>query len=196
MEEIGDANLMAATARGDDDAFAELVRRHQNLVFGTVSRMLGGQRAESEDVAQQIFIRVHRAASRYQPDAKFTTWLLTICRNCVFTHLKKQNRWKKEEPWKDEDGVETHPLDHQMDTLTGNAREHLLKQELEKVILAEIAELPEAQRMALVLRQYEQMDYEDIAQVLSATVPSVKSLLFRARETLRKALQSYLHATH
>lgn len=196
MEEPGDAELMAATARGDEDAFAELVRRHQHLVYGTVVRMLGNHRAEAEDVAQQIFIRVFKAAGRYQPEAKFTTWLLTICRNCVFTQLKKQGRWKKEEPWQDEEGEERHPLDHHADESAGNASENLLRRELEEAVQLAVGDLPESQRMALILRQYDQLDYEEIAKVLGTTVPSVKSLLFRARETLRKALQSYLHATH
>jgi RNA polymerase sigma-70 factor (ECF subfamily) len=196
MEETGDAELMAATARGDEDAFAQLVARHQHLVYGTVVRMLGMHRSEAEDVAQQIFIRVFKAAGRYQPEAKFTTWLLTICRNCVFTQLKKQGRWKKEEPWQDEEGKEVHPLDCQADVTVGNAGEHLLRQELEDAIQRAMSDLPESQRMALILRQYDQLDYEEIAKVLGTTVPSVKSLLFRARETLRKALHSYLHATH
>lgn len=196
MEETGDAELMSATARGDDQAFAELVRRHQHLVFGTVVRMLGNHRAEAEDVSQQIFIRVYKAAGRYQPEAKFTTWLLTICRNCVFTQLKKQGRWKKVEPWHDEEGEETHPLDHQIDHSTSDAGENLLKQEMEDTIQRALLQLPEAQRLALILRQYDQLDYEEIAKVMGTTVSSVKSLLFRARETLRKALHSYLHATN
>jgi len=196
MQDRGDAELMAATARGDEDAFAELVRRHQHLVYGTVVRMLGAHRSEAEDVSQQIFIRVFKAAGRYQPEAKFTTWLLTICRNCVFTQLKKQGRWKKEEAWEDEEGAEVHPLDHQSDTEAVNASDHLLRQELEQAVESAIQKLPENQRLALILRQYDQLDYEEIAKVLETTVPSVKSLLFRARETLRKALHSYLHATH
>src|SRR5438094_2165555 len=105
-EGIDDAALMAEVARGDTVAFERLVERHQALVIGTVGRMLGSN-SEVEDVAQQVFIRVWKGASRYRPTAKFTTWLLTITRNLVSmkpgaenailvtpsTFMKARRRW-------------------------------------------------------------------------------------------------------
>src|SRR5438128_9271223 len=90
-EEIDDAALMAEVARGDTIAFERLVERHQSLVIGTVGRMLG-HNSDIEDVAQQVFIRVWKSATRYTPTAKFTTWLLTITRNLVFNEARRRKR--------------------------------------------------------------------------------------------------------
>src|SRR5207249_9294730 len=88
-EGIDDAALMAEVARGDTVAFERLVERHQALEIGTVGRMLGSN-SEVEDVAQQVFIRVWKGASRYRPTAKFTTWLLTITRNLVVNQARRR----------------------------------------------------------------------------------------------------------
>jgi RNA polymerase sigma-70 factor (ECF subfamily) len=196
--EASDEELMARTGTGDDRAFALLVRRHQNLVYGTVAKMLGpDNRDTAEDVAQQIFVRVYRAAPRWKPQAKFTTWLLTVVRNCVFTEQKRisrrMSRLVHEAPSEDEEGGQ--PLDRHADHGVMSSDRQLLQREMEEAVNAAIAGLPETQRMALVLRQYEQLDYEEIAGALKTTVPAVKSLLFRARETLRAGLRRYLDAT-
>src|SRR5437763_15263347 len=93
MSEPGteDAALMAQVAHGDTSAFEQLVERHQTLVLGTVARMLGSN-SDVEDIAQQVFIRVWKSASRYVPRAKFTTWLLKITRNLVFNELRRAKR--------------------------------------------------------------------------------------------------------
>ena len=82
-EDTEDVRLMRLVARGDTVAFEKLIERHQSLVLGTVARMLGSN-SDVEDIAQQVFIRVWKSASRYVPRAKFTTWLLKITRNLVF----------------------------------------------------------------------------------------------------------------
>jgi RNA polymerase sigma-70 factor (ECF subfamily) len=196
--EASDEELMAGTGAGDDRAFAMLVRRHQNLVYGTVAKMLGPDgRDGAEDVAQQIFVRVYRAAPRWKPQAKFTTWLLTVVRNCVFTEQKKLSRRMSRmvhEPAPSEEGGET-SFDRHADQEMLSSDQQVMQREMEEAVNAAVAGLPEAQRMALVLRQYEQLDYEEIAAVLKTTVPAVKSLLFRARETLRASLQRHLDAT-
>lgn len=179
---------MRRTAAGDDDAFAVLVQRHENLVYGTVAKMLGGPGPDAEDLSQDIFIRVYKSAARYRPSAKFTTWLLTICRRRVFTYCKWRKRRRLFFPIKDENSAEPEPAD----VKTATSRDHLMQQELEDAVDRALAVLPENQRLAVVLRQYEQLDYEQIAKVLGVTLPSVKSLLFRARETLKKQLQQYL----
>lgn len=194
VHELTDEALMVRAGQGDDHAFALLVRRHQHLIHGTVARMIGTDSAEIEDVAQQVFVRAYRAAPRYQATAKFTTWLLTICRNCVFTHLKQRKRWRTE-PLERPDDEEGPGGPRFEDPAAGTSRDALMEKELQEALQAALGRLPEKQRMALVLRQYEQLDYEEIAAALQTSVPSVKSLLFRARETLREALQVYLGAT-
>src|SRR5216117_289951 len=90
-DDADDLRLMQLVGRGDTGAFEQLIERHQSLVIGTVARMLGSN-SDVEDIAQQVFIRVWKSASRYVPRAKFTTWLLKITRNLVFNELRRTKR--------------------------------------------------------------------------------------------------------
>jgi RNA polymerase sigma-70 factor (ECF subfamily) len=185
--EIDDAELMLRSGRGDTAAFEQLVERHQALVIGTVARMLGSN-SDTEDVAQQVFVRVWKSAARYAPTAKFTTWLLTITRNLVFNETRRRKR----HPGMALDA----PTADESLTLPDRTRlipdEALLERELELAIDRAIRLLPEKQRLAVVLRRFENKSYEEIAEVLDLSVPAVKSLLFRARSELRTALNRYL----
>jgi RNA polymerase sigma-70 factor (ECF subfamily) len=182
-----DFALMVRVAEGDHAAFRHLVERHQNAVIGTVAKMLGNA-AESEDIAQQVFLRIWRNAKRYRPDAKFTTYLFTITRNLVYNETRRRSRKKEVSSDEREENsnltVEASP-DRQPDA-------QLLQAELQRKVDEAIASLPETQRMAVVLRRYEQLSYEEIAVVLKLSVSAVKSLLFRARTSLREALSEYL----
>lgn len=182
-----DFALMESIGAGDHEAFRRLVERHQNAVIGTVAKMLGNA-SEAEDIAQQVFLRIWRNAKRYRPDAKFTTYLFTITRNLVFNESRRRSRKKEVSSDEREENsnqlVEASP-DRQPDA-------ELLQAELQQAVDDAISQLPEAQRMAVVLRRYEQLSYEEIAAVLNLSVSAVKSLLFRARTSLREALSGYL----
>lgn len=182
-----DHELMVRIADGDHRAFRQLVERHQNAIIGTVSKMLGNA-SDSEDIAQQVFIRVWKHAKRYKPDNKFTTYLYTITRNLVYNESRRRSRKRTVSTDQRED---EHHLQHPDDE---NAQPDaaLLDGELREAIDAAIASLPENQRLAVVLRRYDNLPYEEIAEVLKTSVPSVKSLLFRARTTLRDSLAKYL----
>ena len=182
-----DVRLMQLVSAGDMAAFEQLVERHQALVAGTVGRMLGDN-SEVEDVAQQVFLRVWKSASRYVPRAKFTTWLLKITRNLVFNELRRRRRHAVRPLQTEPEGEEMQLKDEQGQTPDAS----LLEGELRRAIDAAIAQLPETQRMAVVLRRYEELSYEQIAEVLEQSVPAVKSLLFRARTELRERLKAYL----
>ena len=183
---LDDAELMQRTASGDERAFEELIERYQMLVIGTVAKMLGDA-STAEDLAQQVFIRVWQAAPRYRATAKFTTWLMTITRNLVFNETRRRGRARLF-PMEHEDGT---PREiHDLRSVEPGHR--LQEKELQDAIERAIASLPEQQRLALILRRYEEMAYEEIAAVLETTVPSVKSLLFRAREELRSKLAKFL----
>ena len=186
-EDTEDVRLMRLVARGDTVAFEKLIERHQSLVIGTVARMLGSN-SDVEDIAQQVFIRVWKSASRYVPRAKFTTWLLKITRNLVFNELRRAKR-RAHAPLQPEANVEEMQL---KDESNPSPDASLLELELQEAIEKAIGELPETQRMALVLRRYEEFSYEQIADVLNLSVPAVKSVLFRARTELRVRLSSYL----
>ena len=184
-----DVALMGMVSAGDMRAFEELVERHQRAVIGTVAKMLGNA-SESEDIAQQVFVRVWKSAGRYEAQAKFTTWLFTITRNLVFNEVRRRQR--KPTVSVDEREETTHRTVEDLQAISPD--DEMLHTELEEAIDRAIQSLPEKQRMAVVLRRYEEMPYEEIAVVLEMSIPAVKSLLFRARTQLKEALQRYLEA--
>jgi len=173
---------------GDLEAFETLVARHQHSVVGTAAKMLGGA-ADAEDIGQQVFVRVWKHAGRYQPSAKFTTWLMTITRNLVFNELRRRRRSQQVSMDADEGDTIRHQF---VDEQAVAPSEEILDSELKEAIDAAIAGLPETQRLAIVLRRYEGMPYEEIAEVLKTSVPAVKSILFRARAELKARLKKYL----
>jgi len=187
-EDNEDVRLMRLVGSGDTQAFEELVERHQSLVAGTVARMLGSN-SEVEDIAQQVFIRVWKSAGRYTPRAKFTTWLLKITRNLVFNELRRTRR-RAQVPIQTESEAAEIPLKDETSPMPDAS---LLENELQEAIEKAITELPERQRMALILRRYEELNYEQIAEILDLSVPAVKSVLFRARTELRVRLSKYLN---
>ena len=187
-DDAEDIRLMRLVATGDTTAFESLVERHQTLVAGTVARMLGSN-SDVEDITQQVFIRVWRSASRYVARAKFTTWLLKITRNLVFNEMRRTKRHPHLPVQIDPAGEEL-PL---KDEITETPDASLLQDELQRAIETAITQLPDTQRMALILRRYEDLSYEQIAEILELSVPAVKSLLFRARTELRQRLQDYLN---
>ena len=178
---------MRLVAGGDTSAFEQLIERHQALVAGTVARMLGSN-ADVEDIAQQVFIRVWKSAGHYVARAKFTTWLLKITRNLVFNEMRRAKR-HPHVPVQIDPETEELPL---KDDVTATPDATLLQEELQRNIEKAITQLPDTQRMALILRRYEELSYEEIADVLELSVPAVKSLLFRARTELRERLKDYL----
>ncbi|QSR88738.1 RNA polymerase sigma factor [Methylacidiphilum caldifontis] len=180
-----DSKLMELTAQGDDEAYALLVQRHYQAIFGAAVKMLK-DRYLAEELTQKVFLQAYRAASRYEPRAKLRTWLYTILRRLVLNQFRKkeiQSSSLVTENGEDRD-ITTYqsalsPLDH------------LMKQEQMEWIERIIDELPPRQRMAVILKSYEDLSYEEIAKILGVSVPATKSLLFRARETLRMAFQKW-----
>ncbi|WP_435894806.1 RNA polymerase sigma factor [Oceaniferula spumae] len=182
-----DVALMLRVGKRDEQAFEELIHRHQSAVIGTVAKMLGNA-SEAEDIAQQVFIRLWKSAPRYTPKAKFTTFMFTIARNLVFNESRRKSR--KKEYSMDERESEFHL--QTPDSQTASPDEGMLQNELQAAVDKAIHDLPEKQRMAVILRRYENMPYDEIGRVLELSVPAVKSQLFRARNALRDSLQSYL----
>lgn len=186
-----DVALMRLIADGDEEAFRLLVERHQHLVCGTITKMLGDP-IEAEDLAQQVFLRVYKAAKSYQPSAQFKTWLFTIVRNLVLNEYRRRTRaWLQPLPSQDDDESSSYGAELP-DKAAKSPDQQTLEKEMMRAIDRAILALPEQQRLAVILRRYDEFSYEEIAAVLKTTVPSTKSLLFRARESLREALQRYL----
>ncbi len=180
--------LMLLVKEGDVRAFEKLVELHQHAIIGTVARMLNNV-DDAHDVAQQVFIRVWRSAPRYEPTAKFTTWLYTITRNLVFNETRRRSRRKEVSmEQENEDDAPKHFADHS----TPGADHNLAQAEFHTALDQAIEALPEKQRLAVILRGRQDLPYEDICAILKMSLPAVKSLLFRARTELRKHLASFM----
>ncbi len=180
---------MERIAHGDTEALELLIEAHQARVIGTVAKMLGDE-TDAEDIAQQVFIRVWKSAARYQPTAKFTTWLFKITRNLVFNEMRRRKRHPITSLERETDAGEN--FSQTPDPAAAGPDRSLLETELQRAIQEAIDALPETQRMAIILRRYEDLSYEEIGEVLDISVPAVKSVLFRARADLRVRLQKYL----
>ena len=181
-----DAKLMLRVRNGDASAMEMLVRKHQNSVYATVARMLNNG-PETEDIAQQVFIRILNGAGNYEPSARFTTWMFTILRNLVFNEVRQKRKPTTSADAMEEEGGMAVFLEPSQ--APDEALEHT---ELQHAVDAAIAALPEKARLAVQLRRFENMPYEEIARALDMTVPATKSLLFRARNMLKESLASFL----
>ncbi len=180
--------LMCRVREGDMRAFEQLVELHQNTVIGAAARMLGNL-DDAHDIAQQVFLRVWKSAPRYEPTAKFTTWLFTILRNLVFNETRRRVR-RQEVPLEGEHDDD--PPRQFVDQTAPSPDEISQQTELEQALDRAIAALPEKQRMAVILRRHEEMPYEQICDILGLSLPALKSLLFRARHELRRQLAAHL----
>jgi RNA polymerase sigma-70 factor, ECF subfamily len=172
---VDDEVLLGAARAGDGDAFAELVRRHQGRVYRVAVRMLGSD-ADAQDAAQETFVAAWRALPRFRGDSAVATWLYRIVTNRCLNRLAS----RRPEPPVDE----RHPAGEAWDpAMVVEQRARM------DAISAAVASLPDEQRAALVLRDYEGLSYEEIAEVLRIGVGAVKSRIHRARgDVLKRTL--------
>ena len=177
---------------GDEQAFEELVRRNTSRVYALGWRFLGEQ-TQVEDLAQEVFIRIYRTVRSYKPTAKFSTWLYRIVTNLSLNMLRSRNRTPVISLNPISRNAEDLPIRPLADTQTASPAERIERSELAAKVASAVAELPDNQRIAIVLSKYEGKNYKEIADVLNCTTMAVKSLLTRARENLRISLQDYLH---
>ena len=186
-----DIALMLRVKAGDEDAFRELIERHQRAVISVIYRALGDA-WESEDLAQRVFIQVFRSARRYQPTAKFTTWLYTITHNAIRNEYRRRGRHAAESfDALTQPGATGEPGAQLADPQAIDPGQIVIERELQEQIQAAVQLLPETQRTAVILCRFEGLPYEEIATVLNCSVSAVKSLLHRARETLKEKLRGY-----
>jgi RNA polymerase sigma-70 factor (ECF subfamily) len=186
-----DAALMMRVKGGDRDAFAELVNKYKQPVMNVAYRMLRDF-TEAEDLAQNVFLQVYKSAARYEISAKFTTWLFTIVRNLSLNEIRRRGRHPADSLDAPHPEQEDQPWQQVEDKRTSSPPEDILRGELETLVEEAIYELPENQKTALLLCRQEELSYEQIAEVLGCSLSATKSLIHRARETLKQKLKPYL----
>jgi RNA polymerase sigma-70 factor, ECF subfamily len=186
-QEPSSEDLMARIAKGDEHAFEVLVHRHQTPVLNLTYRFIG-DRTQAKDLAQEAFLRVWQAAGSYKPEAKFTTWIYCITANLCFNELKSSRRKKLFQFLRPDVDHETRTEDDFPDR-SPSPEDLLLAKERSLQILEALQSLPENQRMAMILKRYDDLSYEEIARIMGCSVSAVESLLVRAKRTLREKLE-------
>ncbi len=171
-----DVALMRLVGQDDVDAYRRLVNRHLNRALSFVERMIG-DRNDSEDIAQEAFLKVWKEAGRWEAKAKFTTWFHRVLYNLCIDHLRKLQ-----------------PLTADMEienfvSEVSDPEESFISREVADQVKEALQKLPQRQRAALILFYYEELNQNEAAEVLEVSVTALESLLFRARTTLRKILK-------
>ena len=175
---------MARTAGGDELAFEILVRRHQTSILNLVYRYVG-DRTKARDLTQEVFIRVWRAAGWYKPKVKFTTWFYSITVHLCLNELKSA-RGKKVVPLEIEKEDSRSEKYESSPDASQSPEEVLLAEERSRQVSEELQTLPDNQRIALILKRYNNLSYGEIAEVMECSVSAVESLLVRAKKIFRK----------
>ena len=184
-----DIRLMLRVRDDDDAAFAELVERFQHRLVAVMHHLVGSMH-EAEDLAQEVFLRVYRIRKKYRPKAKFSTWLFTIANNLALNALRDRKR----RPVLPLEVRESGPMPvNSPQDLSETPSAGLRHKELAEVIRLALDGLNERQRVAIVLNKFEDMNYNEIADVMGLSTKAIKSLLSRARSKLREALQGYIY---
>lgn len=188
-----DVQRMLRVKDGDEGAFVELVNAYQDRLIGIFTHLLRDGSA-AEDLAQDVFMRIYRARHRYEPTAKFGTWLFHIANNLAVNRRKSVARRKEITLAGSESGpLGLHPEEQLATEKSAFMPDRQLdKSEMRKAIQQALDTLNDRQRMALLLNKFEQMSYADIAVSMDLSVQAVKSLLTRARENLKEHLEPYL----
>ncbi|WP_282935619.1 sigma-70 family RNA polymerase sigma factor [Paenibacillus sp. RC67] len=180
-----DSQLIREIKDGNVQLYDELMRRYERKILAFIYHMLKSAQMESfaEDLCNETFYKAYRSLNSFREvEATFSTWLYTIARNTVLSELRKNKNIKVS---LEQSGHEPHAGADVMPELT------VLRNEKVTMVREAINNLPEKQRSALILREYDQLDYQEIANILGQTVSSVKSLLFRARASVKLQLEPY-----
>lgn len=176
---------------GDQSAFEQLVKNYQDRLVNLLYHQLGDQQT-AEDVAQEVFLRVYKARATYQPTARFSTWLFHIANNLASNSRRSKFRRREVDIPSTPSGQSANPTHLAADKSALMPTRVLDRQEIQKVVQEAVQSLSERHRMALLLHKFEEMSYADISSTMELSIPAVKSLLARARESLREKLLPYL----
>jgi len=192
LRQWSDESLMLAHGEGNEAAFAELLRRHQRGVLNYTYRMVQNRQI-AEELTQEVFIALVRNAQRYQPTAKFTTYLYTIASNIVSKEWMRRKRRPKLfslSHWGRHDEDDADPLEHIGDD-KADVLNAFQRGEVSEAVNEALKELPDHQREAFVLRRFQDISYEEIAEITNAPIGTAKSRVVRAERALRPLLERF-----
>lgn len=181
-----DLILVRAHLSGDPKAFETLFRKYQTPIFNMVTRMVRGE--DAYDITQEVFLKALRAMKNFRGDSKFSTWLYTIARHTCLNHLRHKNVIEEDSL---EESQEEHPGNEPIDA-DMNVSRMCETRELQNVVDNLLATMPAEARMLLILRDFEQLSYDEISQVTELSIVNVKSKIHRARQAFKKRFQPYL----
>ncbi len=185
-----DNQLMQKAGSGNRAAFKELVKKHQGTVTGIIYRYTGNHN-EVEDLAQDIFLKIYKAASSYVPRAQFKTWLYKVVANHCLNFFRSQKRkaiiTSLDQPLSED----YNPHIQRTDEQKKQPEIILQQQELQIALKRALSELPERQRMAIILHRFEGLSYKEVGTILGASLSAVESLIFRAMNNLKEKLSPY-----
>ncbi len=182
--EQDDAHLVAASRNGDQDAFALLVQIHQRRVFNLVYRMVQDYE-EANEVTQETFLAAWQGLSTFRGDARFSTWLYRIAYNCSLKQLELHKRDRTmQTAMQAEQIIDVASIDER-------ANAALDAQDCQRAVREQLSNLPAKYRIVLVLRHLQEMTYEEMAEILSMPIGTIKTHLFRARNLLKERLEVF-----
>jgi RNA polymerase sigma-70 factor (ECF subfamily) len=187
-----DEELMARFQSGDSAAMEELFARFQKPLFNFFYRMVG-RREIAEDLVQETFLKLCRFGQSFRgSDSKFSTWLYSIAGNQCRDHLRHSARRPEVALGDFEQSLtegDSDPAEPMSEGSSSPVEDHLMQMELQATLRRAVESLPEKERMAIILREYQNLEYKDIAETLGRPIGSVKVLIFRARQRLRERLK-------
>lgn len=188
-----EVELMLRVQADDPGAFADLARRYWTRVFGHFCRQLG-DRQEAEDLTQEVFLRVYRHRKRYQPKAKFATWLYHIIQNLIRNALRFRRRHPHLYPASLEAAASGGPAEHLLADRADPPSQPLERREVVRLVRSAVSGLADRQRTAMELHQFHDRTYAEIAVEMDMSPKAAKSLLYRARNQLRETLTPFVDA--
>jgi RNA polymerase sigma-70 factor (ECF subfamily) len=181
-----DAQLVRQHLAGDPKAFETLFRKYQTPIFNLVTRMVRGE--DAYDLTQDVFLKAYKALQTFRGDAKFSTWLFTIARHTCLNHLRHKNVIDEDSL---EESQEEHPGNEPVDA-DMNVSRLCETRELQRIVDRLLATMPAEARLLLILRDFEQLSYDEISQVTELSIVNVKSKIHRARQAFKKRFTPYL----
>ncbi len=187
LEQDPDQALVRKYLSGDEKAFEALYRKYQSSIFNIVSRMVRGE--DAYDLSQDVFCHVLRSLHTFRGDSKFSTWLYSIARNVCLNRIRRNNVVREESL---ESLTEDQCYNDFLSDDSADVERIFETHEIQRLVNSVLATLPDEQRLLIVLRDFEQLSYEEISLVTEMTLSNVKSRLHRARMAFKDRMRPYL----